>query len=60
MLVLWVCHVCQGKFETPDGGICSRCEMPACSGHLRKQKVSGQTTFVCSQCLSAQEQQPRE
>lgn len=57
MLVLWDCNVCGLRFETAAGGLCSKCRMPVCKGHLHEQKNSGLTTYLCTPCFPNQDRE---
>ncbi len=32
---LWICHICDGKFQGGESVACSRCFKTTCSAHLR-------------------------
>ena len=56
-IIPWTCHVCGGQFDTPGGGICSRCNRATCRNHLhlRGKKVNLDLTWVCDMCLTTDE-----
>ncbi len=58
----WVCHICQGQFDTHDGGICFRCTEPSCSRHLRhlvdtaQEEGAHEPEFLCTNCIKDNEE----
>jgi hypothetical protein len=55
-IIPWKCHICNGEFDTPDGGICSRCNRATCRDHLYQlgaRKMDA--TWVCQECLTSEE-----
>jgi protein-arginine kinase activator protein McsA len=57
LIVPWKCHICQGDFDTSDGGICSRCNKATCLDHLHQigSKKKLEATWVCQGCLTNEE-----
>ena len=53
-IVPWKCHICQREFDTPRGGICSRCNKATCRKHLKQigKKLELETRWVCDNCIS--------
>lgn len=50
-IIPWKCHVCGKDFDVTCGGICSKCNKPACNKHLGKRIFSkADQQRVCTQC----------
>lgn len=60
-IVSWICHVCMGEFDTPNGGICTRCKLPSCRLHLDniQGKENVESYWVCEKCLTDEERTNR-
>ena len=58
-IVPWVCNVCNGTFDTPNGGICKRCIQSACREHLfdLANKEDTDKRWVCDKCLTDKEKE---
>jgi hypothetical protein len=54
-VVPWKCHICRSEFDTPGGGICSRCSKATCSMHLHQ--IDAQ--WFCDSCLTVEEKAMR-
>ncbi len=56
-VVPWKCHICQGEFDTPGGGICSRCSRATCREHLHQIGLITKldAKWVCDNCLTSEE-----
>ena len=60
-IIPWHCHVCGSTFDTPNGGLCSRCNKAACRSCLildlnKKQVESKETSgYVCPKCATPEE-----
>ncbi len=56
-IVPWKCHICSGGFDTPNGGICSRCSRATCHSHLHHigKKLKLESKWVCDGCLTIEE-----
>ncbi|MGA2317460.1 MAG: hypothetical protein ABSG71_13905 [Thermodesulfobacteriota bacterium] len=56
-VVPWKCHICYGEFDTPSGGICSRCNRATCHAHLYQigKKLKLESEWVCYGCLTNEE-----
>jgi len=54
VIVPWKCHICQSEFDTPDGGICSRCSRATCRTDLYQigAKLKLESQWVCESCLT--------
>ncbi|MEW6713941.1 MAG: hypothetical protein AB1306_02465 [Nitrospirota bacterium] len=61
-IVPWKCHICQGEFETPSGGICSRCNKATCREHLHQigQETRLDAKWACDKCLTSEEKARRK
>ena len=61
-IVPWICHVCIGEFDTPNGGICARCKLPSCRLHLDniQGKENVESYWVCEKCLTDEEKTNKE
>jgi len=53
-IIPWQCHICRSEYDTPGGGICSRCSRATCRTHLYKMgaKLKLDSQWVCEQCLT--------
>jgi len=60
-IVPWKCHICRKEFDTPSGGICSRCNQATCRKHLHQigQKTKLDATWACDNCLTNEEKAKR-
>lgn len=60
-VVPWKCHICRSEFDTPSGGICSRCNRSTCRKHLHQidQKTKLDVKWVCGNCLTTEEKKKR-
>lgn len=60
-VVPWKCHICQSEFDTPSGGICSRCNSATCHAHLHQigQMTKPDAKWVCDNCLTSEEKAKR-
>jgi ABC-type branched-subunit amino acid transport system permease subunit len=61
IIIPWHCHVCGSKFDTPDGGLCSRCNKATCRKCLlpgldKKQSEGKKTSgYICRNCATPEE-----
>ena len=60
-VVPWKCHICRGEFDTPNGGICSRCSRATCRAHLHQidQMTKLDAKWICDNCLTKEEKAKR-
>lgn len=60
-VVPWKCHICRSEFDTPSGGICSRCNKATCREHLHQigQMTKLDEKWVCDNCLTNEEKAKR-
>jgi hypothetical protein len=60
-VIPWICHICRSEFDTPSGGICSRCNRATCRGHLHQigQMTKLDAKWVCDNCLTKEEKAKR-
>ncbi len=56
-VVPWKCHICRAEFDTPSGGICSRCNRSTCRSHLHEigKNLKLESKWVCGNCLTNEE-----
>ena len=56
-VVPWKCHIRHREFDTPSGGVCSRCSRATCREHLHQigKKLKLETKWVCNNCLTSEE-----
>jgi len=56
-VVPWRCHICDGRFSSKDGGLCSRCNGVACRKHLRNVGKGFKIDLrnVCVKCVRSDE-----
>lgn len=56
-IIPWKCHICSREFDTPGGGICSRCNHATCRTHLHEigKKLKLESMWVCDNCLTSEE-----
>jgi len=56
-IVSWICHICADEFDTPDGGICNRCQGVTCRSHLTNigTTLIKDAQWVCNHCLTDEE-----
>lgn len=56
-IVPWKCHICQRVYDTPSGGVCSRCNHATCHSHLHEigKKLKLESKWVCDDCLTGEE-----
>jgi len=56
-VVPWKCHICAGEFDTPGGGVCSRCNRATCRAHFYQlaKKLKFESMWVCEECLTLDE-----
>jgi hypothetical protein len=56
-VIPWKCHICGGEFDTPGGGICSRCNRATCRTHLHllDKKLKSESKWVCKDCIAIAE-----
>ena len=60
-IIPWQCHVCGSKFDTPHGGLCSRCNKATCTScllhELGKKQPEGKDTsaYICRSCATPEE-----
>jgi len=61
-VVPWKCHICRSEFDTPSGGICSRCSRATCREHLHQigQMTKLDAKWVCDNCLTSEEKAKRK
>lgn len=57
-IVPWICHICGGKFNTLNGGICERCKGVTCRSHLNLfgKNYHMESKVICDKCLTEEEQ----
>lgn len=56
-VVPWKCHICHEEFDTPSGGMCSRCNRSTCRAHLHQigRRMKLESKWVCNDCLTHEE-----